>query len=125
MPKRRGSSSSNVSIKQTVRHLEKVLATLKKYEDMETVEPEVNCLYRTLNGSVVYVYRPDNDFDDLDDEDEFNCVVLKGGHKNKMSYSDGAEPPETYTVDSRGVFKNDYPCPEMVMSLKEKIEVII
>ena len=120
MPKRSDYSHSNVSIKLTVRHLEKVLAILKNYEDMETVEPEKDCFYRTLNDSVVYVYEPENDFDD---SDEFSCIVLKGGHK--VSRSEGAEPAETYTVDSNGVFKNDYPCPEMVMSLKEKIDVTI
>lgn len=105
-------------ISKLARHLRNLATRLEKTGHSEAVAPEEGKLFRTFNGSVVYVL-------EIDPENgEGRCVVLRGGHN--ASPARGEVPGENYVVDSQGWYTfglsdKKYLNIELVMSLMESI----
>ena len=75
--------------------LEKTLAALKQHEHHKSPSPEVGAFYRTLDGSIVYVYAVDKDGD-------ADAVVLRRGSTGQDRYDLGS----TYALGQDGTVRH-------------------
>jgi len=97
--------------------LEENLAALKPHQHIELVPPEVGGIFRTLNNSLVYVFKADED-------DDFHAVVLQGGHGDPNI--SGGEPGERYLLDDGGCYRGgERGSTQILMSLGEKVQMLI
>lgn len=101
-------------IREAIDNLREALETLEPYQDANCAAPEEGCLFKTLNGSLVYVVNIDNDGDG-------HCVVLQGGH-GRAGLA-GEQAGESYWVDAHGFFRCIEPGVASVMSLARKLSV--
>lgn len=95
--------------RKAITDLEQTLEIMKKYEDHVPPAPEAGNFYTTFNDSIVYVCR-------IDDDGEARAVIIKGGYNRE-------ECGDTYWLSEKGYHRDDEAGPQLVMGLREKIDI--
>lgn len=96
---------------KSIRILEKSLAVLKQNEGHKPPTPETEAFYRTLDGSIVYVFAVDKDGD-------ADAIVLRAGTTGQ----DGYDPGSTFALGVDGTVRHPDVL-DAVMALSNKLDL--
>lgn len=114
------SRPAKLRLQKLVKRLRRMAGQIETFGNRMPLVPQEGKMYRTFNGSVVFVLA-------IDIDGEGKCVVLRGGHG--MSPTKGESVGDTYMVTPSGWYsfgdldEGHIIAPELVMSLMEEIKI--